>query len=175
MRFNVSATIPDGTSKEQFRAMLQNLLVDRFKMATHWEKKEIQTRDLVVAKGGYKIKESPLEGETPAPQFEISPKADTEGFPVLPPGRQSVLAERGSHVAMRRADETMDRFAVYLSACQLHTPVSNVTGLAGEIRFLCPCTGLRRGRRRLANDAGPGLFRAVQEQLGSAWNRGKAM
>ena len=162
VRFNVSAKIPDGTSKEQFQAMLQNLLIDRFKMATHWEKKEIQTYDLVVAKGGHKMKESPLDAETPAPQFESSPKGDTEGFPVLPPGRQSVLAELGSHVAMRRADETMDRFAVYLSA-QLHTPVSNGTGLTGKYDFAL--YWIAEGSSP-ATDAGPNLFRAVQEQLG---------
>ena len=163
VRFNVSANIPDGTTKEQFRLMLQNLFVERFKLAFHWEKKEIQTYDLVVAKSGHKMKESPLDAETPAPQFDSSPKGDTEGFPVLPPGRQSVLAELGSHIAMRRADETMDRLAVYLSA-QLHTPVSNATGLTGKYDFALHWVA--EGSTPPTDDTGPNLFRAVQEQLG---------
>ncbi len=161
-RFNISAKIPDGTTKDQFRLMLQSLLVERFKMAIHWEKKEIQTYDLVVAKGGHKLKESPPDADTPAPQFPDSPKADTEGFPLLPPGRQSVLAEGGHHVAMRRADETMDRFAVYLSA-QLHTPVSNATGLTGKYDFTLRWVS---DGTPSTDETGPNLFRAVQEQLG---------
>jgi uncharacterized protein (TIGR03435 family) len=160
VRFNISAKIPEGTTKEQFRSMLQSLFVERFKLAYHWEKKDIQTYDLVVAKNGHKLKESPQGIETPAPQFETSPQGDTEGFPVLPSGRQSVLAQLGSRVAMRRADETMDRFAIYLSA-QLHTPVNNATGLNGKYDFTMHW--ISEGS---TDDTGPNLFRAVQEQLG---------
>lgn len=162
VRFNVSAKVPEGTTKEQFFLMLQNLFVERFKLQFHWEKKEMQTYDLVVAKGGHKLKESPPGADTPAPQFPDSPKADTEGFPILPPGRQSVLAEGGHHVAMRRADETMDRFAVYLSA-QLHMPVSNATELTGKYDFTLRWVS---DGTPSTDDTGPNLFRAVQEQLG---------
>jgi uncharacterized protein (TIGR03435 family) len=36
-RVNVSAKIPEGTTREQFQAMLRNLLLDPFKMTVHWE------------------------------------------------------------------------------------------------------------------------------------------
>lgn len=42
---------------EQFQIMLQNRLAQRFKLATHRDKKETQTYDLVVAKGGHKMKD----------------------------------------------------------------------------------------------------------------------
>jgi uncharacterized protein (TIGR03435 family) len=161
-RFNVSAKIPEGTTREQFLLMLQSLLVDRFQMAIHWEKKEIQTYDLAVAKSGHKMKESIPDGGTPAPQPASPPKADTEGFPLLPPGRQSILAQIGNHVAMRRSEETMDRLAVYLSA-QLHTPVSNATGLTGKYDFTLHWVS---DGTPSTDDTGPNLFRAVQEQLG---------
>ena len=41
LRFNVDATFPPDTTKPQFRAMLRNLLIERFHLKTHSEKKEV--------------------------------------------------------------------------------------------------------------------------------------
>src|SRR5258706_15278617 len=57
-RFDVVAKVPEGATKEQFRAMLQNLLVERFKLVIHRETKELPVFELVVGKGGPKFKES---------------------------------------------------------------------------------------------------------------------
>jgi uncharacterized protein (TIGR03435 family) len=177
-RFNISAKIPDGTTSEQFRLMLQNLLIDRFKMTLHWEKKEIQTYDLVVAKSGqkmtgHKMKESApahTDDAAPPPRPAGEPKADAEGFPILPPGRQAILMEAGGgHVAMRWADETMDRFAVYLSA-QLRQPVNDLTGLKGKYDFT-----MRWVMEGSIEDTAPTLVRAVQEQLGLKLEQKKGM
>jgi uncharacterized protein (TIGR03435 family) len=43
--------------------MMQALLADRFKLAVHRESKEFSVYALVVAKGGLKMKESPLDTE----------------------------------------------------------------------------------------------------------------
>src|ERR1017187_9270985 len=40
-RFDVNATMPPETTREQFRAMLQNLLAERFKLTIHRETKEL--------------------------------------------------------------------------------------------------------------------------------------
>ena len=53
-RFDITATMPPATTKEQFRVMLQNLLAERFKMTVHRETKELPMYSLVVAKGGRK-------------------------------------------------------------------------------------------------------------------------
>jgi uncharacterized protein (TIGR03435 family) len=66
-RFDITATMPPDTTKEQFRAMLQNLLAERFKMTVHRETKELPMYSLVVAKGGPKMKEA---AELPAPKDE---------------------------------------------------------------------------------------------------------
>src|ERR1035438_9790555 len=39
--FNITAKIPEGATKEQFRVMLQNLLADRFQLKVHRETKEL--------------------------------------------------------------------------------------------------------------------------------------
>ena len=36
-RFDISAKVPAGTTKEQFQRMQQNLLVERFKLTLHHE------------------------------------------------------------------------------------------------------------------------------------------
>jgi len=61
--FAIDAIMPPTTTKEQFRVMLQNLLAERFKLATRREKKEMLTYSLVVAKNGPKLGRA---GSTPA-------------------------------------------------------------------------------------------------------------
>jgi uncharacterized protein (TIGR03435 family) len=61
-RFNIAAKLPAGATREQVNDMLQNLLVDRFKLTFHRVKKEFPVYALVVAKSGLKLKESDLNG-----------------------------------------------------------------------------------------------------------------
>jgi len=92
-RFNMTAKVPPGTTKEQFNVMLQNLVADRFKMTLHREKKDLPAYALVVAKGGVKMKlsaeEEPVkEGEPqakPPVNFGKMPMGK-DGFPVMPKG-----------------------------------------------------------------------------------------
>jgi len=63
--FDLDATLPPETSKEQLALMLQNLLAERFKIVLRKEEKEMTVYDLVVAKGGPKlIKSSVTAGST---------------------------------------------------------------------------------------------------------------
>lgn len=57
-RYDIVAKVPKGATKEQFQAMLQNLLAERFRLTLHHETKELTQYVLVVAKGGPKLKES---------------------------------------------------------------------------------------------------------------------
>ncbi len=45
-----------GSTREQFQAMLRNLLMDRFKVQLHRERKEMEVYSLTVAKRGPKFK-----------------------------------------------------------------------------------------------------------------------
>lgn len=53
--FDLSAKLPEGTTKEQLAVMIQNLLKERFKAVVHRETKKIPEYDLVVAKNGPKL------------------------------------------------------------------------------------------------------------------------
>lgn len=54
-RWNILANLPAGTSKEQAPDMMRSLLVDRFKLTSHRDKREQQVYQLVVAAGGPKV------------------------------------------------------------------------------------------------------------------------
>src|SRR5437667_6809863 len=54
-RFEIHATIPEDTSKDQVPEMIQTLLEERFKLKAHRENKEQQVYALVVSKEGPKL------------------------------------------------------------------------------------------------------------------------
>ncbi len=67
-RFNINAKLPAGSKQDQVREMLQTLLISRFKMAYHMDKKEFAVYALVPGKSGLKLKETPADpAGTPAP------------------------------------------------------------------------------------------------------------
>lgn len=53
--FDVQARGSDGENRDQLLLMLRALLADRFKLAVHWEAKELPVYALVVAKNGPKF------------------------------------------------------------------------------------------------------------------------
>ena len=63
--FDLTAAVPAGATKEQFRGMLQNLLVDRFGLKVHIEARDFPAYELVVAKGGFRLKEAVPGAPTP--------------------------------------------------------------------------------------------------------------
>ena len=63
---------PKGNWEEQ-RAMLRNLLVDRFKLAYHYEKKEVQGYALTADKSGFKPKSDPNSKPIGAPKDYVPP------------------------------------------------------------------------------------------------------
>ena len=48
----------DLSEHDRLREMLKNLLKERFKLAVHFEKKEVPGHELVVPRGGVKMKEA---------------------------------------------------------------------------------------------------------------------
>ena len=75
--FDVTARVPEGATRDQFKLMLQNLLAERFKLTVHHESKDLPVYELAIAKGGPKLKES-VE--------DVAPKDDTtDAAPSRPP------------------------------------------------------------------------------------------
>lgn len=134
-------------------AMLRQLLGERLQLSFHRETKELSIYTLTVAKEGPKLKES-----------TVSPDATPEG----PPPLIFNLSPAVVRLAARYA--SMAEFASVLQRSPLDRPVIDRTGLTGRYDFdleFAPDESLWGGiLRRPENSDKPGLFRAVQEQLG---------
>jgi uncharacterized protein (TIGR03435 family) len=178
-RFDISARIPEGTTKEQFKLMQQNLLIERFKMAFHHEQKELPAYELVVAKNGPKIKEAepppPEDPDGPKPPLAPPPrKMDKDGFPILPPGRQWITDMDGPRWVQRFTDASMEEFARY-AATIVGQPVNDATGLKGKYDFILKWINNRGGRQLPDDVSGPNIVEALQAQLGLKLESKKTM
>lgn len=58
-QFDVSATLPAGSTRAQLPEMFQALLADRFQVKVHKDKRDFAVYALLVGKGGLKMKETP--------------------------------------------------------------------------------------------------------------------
>jgi uncharacterized protein (TIGR03435 family) len=59
-RYNITAKAPDNTPKEQVPLMLQNLLIDRFKLVLHRETRDLPAYALVQGNGKLKLVEDKI-------------------------------------------------------------------------------------------------------------------
>jgi uncharacterized protein (TIGR03435 family) len=151
-RYNIVAKVPDGATKEQVAVMWQNLLKERFGMVLHHESKEFQVRELVVAKGGSKLKEttldpnapplSPPNGPPPGPPGPPKPepfKMDKNGFPEMDrPGLMMMIqpnAAGGGPVGRMVARAQPISGLAGILGNQLDGPVLDKTGLTGKYDF----------------------------------------
>jgi uncharacterized protein (TIGR03435 family) len=141
-RFDIDATMPADTTREQFREMLRNLLVERFKIALHRETKDGPAYALVVGRNGPRIAESApavAPADRGAPSGGVPPQQlerDRDGFPTLPPGGppgmlQFVVFNRARLVGRQ---QTMGDFATRLAELLGH-PVADGTALTGKYDF----------------------------------------
>jgi uncharacterized protein (TIGR03435 family) len=180
--YHITARLHDGATKEQFRAMLRNLLLDRFGLKFHRETKEMQSVQLVVAKSGPRIKESPENMEPKAsavvPPSAVTAAVDRDGFPVLPSGQDGIRVING-RVRMQGFRVSMEELAARLSN-QIDLPVNDSTGLTGKYDFILDWfveprragTSPDAGPGTITpavsapDDAGPNLYSAIQSQLG---------
>lgn len=141
-RFEITATMPPETTKEQFHVMLQNLLAERFKLVIHKENKELPMYALEVAKNGPKLTESdgkaqPFDPDgAPPPLPPGGPKIGPDGFPQLPfSGRAGLfMMMMPGRARLVGTEQSMQDLATRLGN-QLSKPVIDETGLARKYDF----------------------------------------
>jgi uncharacterized protein (TIGR03435 family) len=63
--YEFQATMPVETTDADIRLMLQAFLIDRFKLAVHWETRMLPVLALVVAPGGFKLKATDPNNDPP--------------------------------------------------------------------------------------------------------------
>ena len=133
-------------SSDDFKKMVRNLLTDRFHLAAHYETRDLAVFEIVPVKSGPKLTKS---------------TRPSDGIPSVSyaPGRLSV------------ANATLADFAAFLQRFATDRPVVDRTGITGKydltLRWL-PDELQTKADHQGENDNGslPGLFTAIQEQLG---------
>ena len=164
--YDIAVSIPAGTTKEQYRQMLQNLLIERFHMVLHHESRDLPSYELLVAKRGPKLKETTVV-ETAKPSSESGPlKTDENGFPIL--DRPTVAMRmtsgpKGPSAHLTAKAQPLSVLASMLSG-QMHAPVDDKTALAGKYDFTLEF--VPEGFAPSSDDSGAPLMAAIQEQLG---------
>jgi uncharacterized protein (TIGR03435 family) len=150
------AALPGERQWAEQQHMLQALLEDRFKLKAHWETKEGDIYNLVVAKGGPKLA---TEGSMPRSADELK----MFGNHPAPPFFQKNDGEGYDFIAYACS---MDQWVRVLTA-QFGRPVIDKTGLTGKYDFVLKYKG-RWDRDRNADDLDPTppMDRALQDELG---------
>ncbi len=148
-RFDITAKVPKGATKEQSRLMLQSLLEDRFKLKLHHSTREQPIYALMVAKNGPKLKESVEDPNAPpAPDFPLADggggkavqhaddgpvirKGDPVTGPPAPPRDAMRMMVNNGRMKMASDGQTMARF-VDMLGMQVDRPVVDMTALKGN-------------------------------------------
>ena len=142
------AKLTDNEVRLEKRNAIRVLLAERLGLKTHLETRNTSIYNLVVDKGGVKMKvvPPPSGGEAPA----APPPADVQAH-----GSQHGLEFVGSNAPMRAITGAL--------SSMVEAPVADKTGLNGTYNYT-----LQFGREWSANDPNgwPEIFTAVQEQLG---------
>ena len=181
--YDIMAKIRTGATEEEFSAMLQNLLKDRFGLTWHFQEKKMKGYRLVVAKNGPKLKESTDASLPPAADPHRSGQAESHNH--------SGAVIFGSSATYRATNQTIADLARVVSD-QIGLPVDDETGLPGKYDISLRWSGTAAAHAGnhsdgafsgggghpgrdggggapsgpAADPSGPTLFDALQQQLG---------
>ena len=142
--------VPGVPNVGQFRALLRTLIEDRFKLVTHRDKRDLSSYALVVGGGGAKLSRNDTNPNGPP------------GIGFKAPGVMSAVNATMGDVAGTMQGNVLDR------------PVLDRTGLQGRFDFTLSWTPDESQFRGMGIQVPPpppdaklpGLFTAIQEQLG---------
>jgi len=140
----------DGISIEKRRQMLLPLLAERFNLKYHHETRELPVYSLMIAKGGSKLKDAPVQGAEERSGIRMSGPGDFEGM------------NAGMNVLCH----------VLSGQPELSHTIVDKTGLTGKYNFTLQWTPAEvgpagsNGAPSPSDSNKPSLFTALQEQLG---------
>jgi len=159
-KFDISAKLPEGSSREQVPAMLRDLLATRFKLTTHREYREQPVYALVAAKGGPALQSASedadalnaaVNSQTSEPsnlngvQFYVTrlPNPDGRGSevwimnsPRMGTVRETETASPNSIHRYEASSISFDGLADLLTVADIGPePVVNATGVQGRYRI----------------------------------------
>jgi bla regulator protein blaR1 len=175
-RFDIEARTEGNPTLEQMRLMLRHLLEDRFKLAMHYEKRELPVFDLALVnpgKLGPHIQRHVDDSSCAASVANPSAKAATvaeDGFPMVCDSVRGIPSSTGRlRVGGRRVP--LELLATTLAQMgNLDRPVVDQTGLSGTFDFTFEWTPQHSGpgtpQANSAHEHGPAFGEDLQQQLG---------
>jgi uncharacterized protein (TIGR03435 family) len=153
--------LPDEQQKTQLQLMAQSLLADRCKLKVHHETKIFPTYTLVIAKGGFKLKEADPNNTYANVKTPVG----------VPSAGMIMMGGGGPGYKLTALAITISRLATSLGG-MVHGPVVDKTGITGKYDFTlhwAPDQGAAPPDENGSlpqGDSGPSIFTALQEQLG---------
>ena len=163
LRYDITANVPAGATKELLQPMLQNLLVSRFQMTIRHEARELPVYAMVIGKGGLKIKATGTGAQPEEQIATVKQQEGKDGLPVLDLGASGLVIEtKNGRARISARAIPLARLADMLSG-RLGKPVLDKTGLAGTFDFTLY---FRPDGTPLDTAIDPDIFIAMQEQLG---------
>ena len=168
--FDIEAKAQGNPTKDQMRLMVQALLADRFKLAVHFETRQLPVFALVLQKPGKTGPQlNPHVDDPPCGVFTV-PRADGDGW-IMPCGAFGGNLVSG-HMRMGSRNLTMGQIAGFLPGMgNLDRPVVDRTGLSGSFDLRIEFTPQFNGPpppnfQPDASGSGLTFLEALQEQLG---------
>ena len=182
--YEIMAKIPAGASEQEFSAMLQNLLKNRFGLAWHFQEKSMKGFHLVIGKDGPKLRESTGTSLPRAADQRWAGSGESHNH--------SGAMVFGTSATYRASNQTIADLARALSD-QMGLPVGDETGLQGKYDISLRWSGAEAAHpgshadgafyyggaghaghdggggaasSLAADPSGPALSEALQQQLG---------
>jgi bla regulator protein BlaR1 len=182
-RYDIEARAAGNTTKDQFRLMMQSLLLDRFKLAVHWEKRQLPVFALVLAKPGKmgpQLRLHPANSDCSSQPPDGPPVNGGElptvagGFPEICGVTEIVHPNSSGHLRMGGRNIPIGQIAkspLLLGAMGIDRPIIDKTGITGDVDFVvefAPEGSVRLGPKVTIepDPDGPNFLTAFKEQLG---------
>jgi uncharacterized protein (TIGR03435 family) len=179
-RYDLQARVAGNPTKDQFRMMVQALLADRFKLAIHYETKQVPVFGLVLDKPGKlgpQIQrhpdDSPCSTAIPTVAQGAVPTV-AGGFPEPCGAVADLPASASGRIRLGGRNMAMTAIATFFSIPQLSgadRPAADKTGLPGKYDFFIEFTPELNGPQPPGatfqpDPNGPTFQEAMKEQLG---------
>jgi uncharacterized protein (TIGR03435 family) len=174
-RYELNATgtwqpTPDGPPRELF-LMIRSLLEDRFKLVTHREVREMPIYELVLARADGRLGEGLHKSDVDCDAVFAARQAGVPPPPPRGPMDPPPCRLMGGPARIIAGGTTMEQLATNL-ALRVERRVIDKTGLSGRFEFNLAFTpdrmpnGVPPPGVPPVDPDGPGIFTALQEQLG---------
>jgi uncharacterized protein (TIGR03435 family) len=174
-RFDIQARAAGNPTKNQMRLMMQSLLADRFKLAVHFEARQLPVFALVLDKPGkmgpHLRPHTEGIGGPACDAAAVAPgnNTDSDDSEWAPPACDGlkILASHG-HLDLQARNVALEWFADALPTVgNLDRPVSDQTGLKGRFDFRMKFNGkIGAGPGIQPDESGPSFLEALHDQLG---------